>query len=188
MDTPTDSRVLIHEVDRSGRIVRVNKDWLAFAQANDAPEIVPETVLGRPLWDFIDGNVARRLTMTLLVRAREARTELRMPFRCDSPGARRFMEMRMRHTGLGDVVYECRLLRAEPREPLSLIDRKAVRSNDFITMCSCCKKVHLGGDRWAEAEEAVKELGFLRGTVQPAINQGVCPGCREYAAGTRLFR
>jgi len=46
-----------YHIDAADRIVAVDAAWIAFAAANDAPDL-PERVLGRPVWQFITNLTA----------------------------------------------------------------------------------------------------------------------------------
>src|SRR5262249_54871616 len=80
----SDEGTIVYRIDRGDVIAEVGGAWLAFALANYAPELAPEKVVGRPLWDFVVGPTTRQLYRDLLARARSGRAA-RFPFRCDGP-------------------------------------------------------------------------------------------------------
>lgn len=179
-------RTYIYRIDISDNIIHINEDWLAFAFENGAPALTPGAVLNKPLWDFIAGREARHLYRMLTQRARLTGKEMTFPFRCDSPGCRRFMEMRVSAAinGSGSVDFRCRLLKLELRPYMLLLDPEAPRSPEFLTICSWCKQVRLEGDRWVEVEEAVTRLGLFGRAELPQLTHGMCPGCYALVSGS----
>lgn len=177
-------RLYIHTIDRSDRIVDVNREWLAFAEENGAPWLNAGSVLSRPLWDFITGMETRHIYRLIITRARERLETAAIPFRCDSPDCRRHMAMELRPIEGGQVEFACTVLKVEKRPYVALLDPKAERSEEFITICSWCRRVRLK-DGWSEAEEAVRSLGLFSAEILPQITHGICPDCVKAAAWRR---
>lgn len=71
-----------------------------------------------------------------------------------------------------------RLLREEPRPPLALFDATRERSDEFVIVCSWCKRVRVGAD-WREAEDAVAALGLFDAAVLPQLSHGMCDSCAD---------
>jgi hypothetical protein len=165
----------VYEVDRDGIITRVGGAWEAFARANGAPTLAGAAVVGRSLRLSIAESTTRLLYDALLVRVRGGR-RVTVPFRCDGPAVRRFMELVMTPGPEDGVRFEAVLLSAEPRHPVSLLDASVPRSADLVKMCAWCRKVAVG-ERWCEVEEAVAALGLFGAPVLPAITHGICPAC-----------
>ena len=59
-----------YQLNELDEIVSVSKGWTRFALANDAPDLVPEKVLNRPLWDFITDLTTEQLYRQILKRVR----------------------------------------------------------------------------------------------------------------------
>jgi hypothetical protein len=169
-------------IDRDNRLVDVGGDWDAFALENETPAVLRDAVLGRSLLDFVAGTETRHLHEVLLERARSSIPLQRMPFRCDSPDLRRFMEMDIASPDGEVVEYRCRLLRAEPRA-LPRAANAGIANERTMHMCSWCKKVHLTRDLWVEVEEAVARFGLLEDDVPPQVTHGICNTCLEKLYG-----
>ena len=168
-------------IDSQDRFVEVDENWLRFAQENGARHLARrEAVLGRPLWDFIVGQETRHIYELMLAKVRMLQVTLQVPFRCDSPGCRRFMEMQISPEAQGGVRFTTWIVRLEHRAPVGLLEASEDRSSEFITICSWCKKVQIAPGTWAEVEEAVRALDLFASPRLPQLTHGMCPSCKEF--------
>ncbi len=85
-----DNSDFAYQIDRSDCVASVETAWLDF---NGKPTIRPPTVR---VWDFISGYEVRHLFKLMFDTARSEHREVTVPFRCDTPAARRFMELRIK--------------------------------------------------------------------------------------------
>lgn len=176
--------VTSYRIDGTDHVVSVDDAWLAFAAENDAPELTREHVVGRPLWDFVQGSEVRRLLRLVLSRVRRNDVPLLLPFRCDSPDRRRFMRMALTPLPGDELRVDSILERQDRQPPIRLLDRRAPRSAQAPVLCSLCRRVELPGqdrDRdhdWVEVEDAVVRLELFGAGPLPRLAHGVCPGCR----------
>jgi hypothetical protein len=122
----------------------------------------------------------RNLQRLLLRRIRDEVRDVRLPFRCDGPGVRREMDIRIVANRSGRVVLFSAQLRSEqPRDPAQpLLDPLARRGDDLLEMCSWCDRFQVDGE-WVEVEEAAARLELFRRSELPALAHGVCPRCSE---------
>jgi len=157
-------------LDASDTITAVDEPWLDFARANGAPELTRQAVVGRPLRDFIAEPEAIGLG-DLLAAARARQTPVALPFRCDSPGERRFMTMTLRAQPAGGLHLEYHVDRAEARATVPLLDCLALRSEKIVYVCSWCRRVRHEG-AWREAEQAIPD-----GERVPRVSHGICGDC-----------
>ncbi|MDW8326993.1 MAG: hypothetical protein RMK99_10535 [Anaerolineales bacterium] len=97
-ETRSDVTALAYWIDDHDQIVCISNNWPSFALTNGAPDLMPEAVLQRPIWEFMAGDETREFFEILLERVRNHGLSARLPFRCDSPEAVRFMEMRLSPT------------------------------------------------------------------------------------------
>ena len=178
MNEETDGRVFIHRVDASGKILSVNDEWVEFALENGAPELARKAVAGRVIWDFMDGKETRHLSRLLLEKVRTSGKAITLPYRCDSPALKRYMEMEIVQVGGGGIEFRIRAIRIETREPVALIDIDAARSADFLTICSWCTRARTQRG-WVELDEAVRELGLFSMDALPQITHGMCADCAK---------
>jgi FixJ family two-component response regulator len=168
---------VVFSIDRHDAIVEVNDAWTTFALANDAPELIHERVLQRSFWDFIVDATTRQLYGDLLLRVRRG-MPVQFPFRCDSPTARRHLEMRLTPGPDGTVQFESVVLASELRVQQPLWDRYVRRGEDLVRVCGWCKRVELAGE-WAEVETAIGRLRIFERHDMPSLTHGICPECLE---------
>ena len=166
---------VVFSVDRHDDIVAVNDTWTTFALANDAPELVHERVLQRSIWDFIVDGTTRQLYGDLLLRVRRG-MPARFPFRCDSPTARRHLEMRLTRRPDDTVQFESVVLASELRVQQPLWDRHLRRGDDLVPVCSWCKRVETAGE-WFEVEDAIGRLRLFERHDMPRLSHGICRDC-----------
>jgi len=173
---------IAYDVDADDRIVAVTSNWLSFARQNQAPDLTPEIVAGRSLFDFISDWQTRYCYRTLVDRVRSTQRASTIPFRCDSPTARRYMELTISPRDKGHLWFESRLLSEEERAAIPLLDPMADHSKGWILSCSWCKRINALGD-WVEVEVAIRHLDLFSGGPLPRISHGVCDDC-----GKQLLR
>jgi hypothetical protein len=174
-----DTRVFIYRVDAQDRIVFANAAWYDFARENGGETLHPKAVVGAPLWGFLCNAETQHLFQSLLRQVRDAGRPVTVPFRCDSPDCRRFMELELARLPDQVVEFRSRILRQERRAGVPLLDETVARSESMLTMCAWCKKVKLPDERWAEVEEAVNALQLFAVPHLPRISHGVCDECRR---------
>jgi len=170
------SREIIYQLDRDGRILSVNEAWDDFAQENGGEAVLADRVLGRPLGQYISDPVTRALYEHLVDRARRSGQDVRFRLRCDSPGRRRLLEVRIAPAPDDGVEFRTRVVDSSERDVPVLLDPAAPRGGDFIGMCSWCQRLDVGG-RWMEVEDVVRELRLFERPAVPQLSHGICPDC-----------
>lgn len=180
-----------HRTDAKDLIVSVDQAWVEFAQENWRPDFKPEWVLGRSLWDFIHGADTQAVYRLAIARARSQDRGLTLPFRCDSPDLRRFMEMTITSLGDGGLEYGCLLLREEVRAPVPFRPCGPCAPGRVLKACSICLRLERpswtelgyagsdGGAAWQEAERVLPVVAALEEGYFPPLTYGVCPDCRR---------
>ncbi len=178
----SDEHVLYsYRIDRSDRIISVDSAWLEFAQQNEAPELTEDAVLGEPIWGFITGKTVQRLYRDLFATLRSDNAETMLPFRCDSPGIVRHMELLVRSGPSGSINLTGRLTHTEEREPISLFSRHAARGKRETFICSLCRRLEIGGE-WLSIDEAIVRRRWFASNLPPRLKETVCPDCRKIRA------
>ena len=172
-----DQRLFIYRLNARDEIIFVNDEWYDFARENGAQELDRQSVLQKSLWDFIDNAETRHLFEIILTKVRTEGRPKVIPYRCDTPGLRRFMELEVRLAEDGMVEFRSRIVREERRESVRLMELDVERSDELLCMCSWCKRVSLPEARWVEVEEAVEELRLFEATILPKVSHGICPAC-----------
>jgi hypothetical protein len=162
----------VHIVNRQDEITFVDEAWLTFAKKNDWSDA--GTVVGTSLWDHISDTTARHLYHLWMTQVRGSGKPITVPFRCDSPDARRFMELQISRQDQ-HLVFASRLIREEPREHIALLDFRTPRDSQILKMCLWCKKINTS--TWVPTEAAVRELNLFDAPVMPMLTHVTCPDC-----------
>lgn len=168
---------LAYDLNAEDRIAFVNEAWAEFASANGGASLAPSLVLQRPVWDFIADAPTRHIYRVLYDRVRASREPIRLAFRCDAPETRRLLELELAPDADGGVRCRVRSLAEQPREPLLLLDSTVPRGDEWIRMCSWCKRVAMPSGSWVRAEHAVSELRLFVDRLPPELTHGICGDC-----------
>jgi hypothetical protein len=163
-------------IDQRDEIASVSESWLPCAAANDAPELTPERVRNRLLWDFIADPTTAHLYEQMLARVRRDEV-VRFTFRCDSPDLRRLMEMKIQLRKDRLVEFTTRELDVERRPPVRLLARATPRSTERLGACGWCSRIKLDEDRWVGAETVVQQLRLFEQERLPQLAPGICVQC-----------
>ena len=178
MEPKTTLREFAYRVDADNRITDVDSAWLAFAQQNAPSRLDRRATIGRPLPDFISDAETRHLYHMIFARVRATKRSLVLPFRCDSPTLRRFMELEVAPLAGDALALTGRLLWEEARPHVALLDVAVPRGEDALTICSWCKQVYVAGE-WIDVEEAVSRLRLFYRASLPHLTHGICERCRD---------
>ena len=169
-------------VDPDLRIGWTSANWDRFALENGAPELTGGVVVGRPLFDFVEGAETRAIYNAMLKRVRGFGAQIDLGFRCDSPDVRRFMMLHMTCPEDAQFTLVAELLSEESRSHVRLLDHGVPRLGDPIVICSFCKRVESRSGAWHEVEQAEIELGIVEDSPLPPLFHSVCPDCNAAAA------
>jgi hypothetical protein len=170
--------VFIYRIDVRDIIVSVSQNWESFALDNAwGCELSPKNVVGHLLWDFIQDIETRHLYKEVFQRVRAGRPIGPIPFRCDSPQERRFLELFLSLLPDGQVEITSTIVKTERRDPIRLLDKDMPRSSDFIRICSMCKKISTFHNKWVEIEEGLAQLRPFEACEMPKLTHGLCPDC-----------
>jgi hypothetical protein len=169
---------LSYAIDEQDHLIRADEGYYRFAAENGWGEAA--TSLGRSLWDYVAGDDMKKLQRMLVRRIRDEVGSVELPFRCDGPGVRREMKIRIvARPGGRAVLFSARLRSEEEREESQpLLDSAVPRSEDTLTMCGWCDRFEVDGE-WVEVEEAARRLELFNRPELPALSHGICPDCNE---------
>ncbi|MCK6404491.1 MAG: hypothetical protein L6Q60_00595 [Rhodocyclaceae bacterium] len=171
---PVNSGFTRYRLDARDRIVEVGGDWDRFAIDNGAEELVSGAILGMPLRTFIAGDVTRMFVDALLARVRLTGRPAVIPYRCDSPGVKRFMEMSLESIG-AELISEHRCLSEQVMfSPLAYAVVSEPASGGWVRRCSMCNRLTDRSGRSYESDEYPHEAGD---TVRVIYH--VCPDCQR---------
>lgn len=169
---------LTYCIDSADRLTSVDDGWNEFALSNQGKELDDTSILGRSLWDFIDDRETRHLFGLIVEKVRREEKPVSLPFRCDSPDHRRFLELKLVPLGDGAVQFTSKLLREELRAPVALLDTGTPRNDEMLAICSWCKKIEVA-DGWKEIEDAAGTIELFSAPVLPKLSHAICPACKE---------
>lgn len=172
---------VVYRINAADIIADVNDAWCQFAVENGAPSLATD-VVGKSLWDFIDGREVRRIYASLFQCARKRRRTLSVPFRCDSPDLYRAMRLFVTPVREGGIEIRATLeaICVQPLKLDVLNPSPLAHSMSLLEMCSWCKAILVGAE-WHPIEKALEELRLLTAQVLPTITNGVCDSClQEY--------
>lgn len=171
-----------YALDHRDRILWVGETWDEWARASSAPHLLTSEVVGRSLWTLIGDARLRALLGILLAKVRRSHAPLRLPFRCDAPDEKRWMEIEICAGPRDTVVMRTEQIDASPREvPPSMEWRLATDADEddrVLWICSWCNAVLSRDDRWIELEEDLA-LDPRRYEPTPAVAHRLCGRCER---------
>lgn len=175
----TENHEVIYTLDKNYCLVDLNGNWDLFALENGNSNLNKQAVLGLPIWHFISGDETKRIHEVLLTRVKSEGKLQKLPFRCDSPECKRFMEMDITLKGNGYIEYCCKLIKTEPRQATNSVNTDDASNTPFLRMCSWCNKFEVGPNEWLEIEDAVSRLDLLSAEALPHLSHSMCDACME---------
>ena len=182
MELKSKKEIYIHRIDKNEIIVSVSDNWLSFAEENfGANSCNPENVVGSSLWDFIHDPETVHLYEIILKKVRGHQRAATFPFRCDSPEERRFLILSVVPMMDDAIEFISSVSRTEARESIELLKSDIERSDEFVRICSMCKKIAISDEEWIEIEIAMQELKLFEKDVLPNLTHGVCHSCYDAA-------
>lgn len=182
-------KTCIYLVDATDRIVFVNENWLPFAEENQASESChPSKIINQSIWKFVDGSETKHLYRIIMSQVRKSQTPVSFPFRCDAPDKRRYLELTIAPLKDGMLEFTSSVSCEEIRDSVALLEIDTPRGDQWVRMCSMCKKVEVSDRRWEEVETAIAEMRLFDHHLLPSITHGLCPECAVvWKAGARKF-
>lgn len=188
--------VVEYRIDAWDRMVGVGEGWAAFAEHNEAPELVSGAE-GSTLWDVMGPELAD-LWRPVVDRVRAEQVELTVPFRCDGPDARRWYDMTVSPGPDGEVRFRSVLTMEMARPDLPALRRPAelgvppacaAHDPAVVELCCWCAEAR-DGERWVAVEELLSRRRLLEVPLPPTVAHGICERCSltmaEMAAPARV--
>ncbi len=169
--------LVIYYINADDQIVAVNAAWNQFAADNNGADLILARIQYASLWTFISDQDTRLLYKHLFAHMRARGQSITLPFRCDSPLERRFMQLTMTPMVTGGIRFASYLLRTELREYQPWLDVDAPRIPGWIEMCSWCKRVRNEAAHWVAIEAAIESMQLFETVRPPQISHSICPAC-----------
>ena len=152
-----------------------------------------KAILGKPLFEFIADDVTRMFVGAILDSVRVLPRTLTRPYRCDSPDAKRFMQMTVSPEANGLIKVSHELIRSEPLAQ-EILFKTVQGSNGRVRgvlpslnishferpykwiRCSLCNRLQDPDNKhWQEVDQL---QSTMRLNDQPIpVIYGVCPNC-----------
>ena len=168
-------------IDSNDCILHVKKDnWDEFYKQNSKQSnCLSNEVSKSSLWDYIDDFETRHLYENILDNVRTYNRQVTLPFRCDSPTQRRYLNLTLKPLKNNHVEFISKIEKIEKRNYVALMDDNRETSEEFLTVCSMCKKIKLEDFLWEEVETAVSHLKLFEKDKLPKLTHGLCPYCKR---------
>jgi hypothetical protein len=175
MTTPL---TISYQINASDRLIQMNEGWSEYARVNDGEQVMPEMVLGEPLWNFISDSTIHDIYRRLVLIARQGRSSS-FRYRCDAPRFKRTFQMKISATEQGNVEFESTLLSEEERPAIPLLMVRTRPSNVYVRICSWCHVVAWPGETWKPLEAAAERVVAVDEANLPELTHGICEACSQ---------
>lgn len=184
MNPSVDTRP-IYSIDALNRIVFANAAWLGFMRGEPGTsnahrdELTIQSVIGRPIWEFVEGTQVRQLWEVLYQRVRAVGAPVFVAMRCDTPSLRRVIDLELHPLSDRSIqhVYEC--VWSEARPAVALLDPAYPRDDRSLLSCAWCSRIQVRIGAWEEIEDAQLALQILAMQTLPSVRKGVCSPCKQ---------
>ena len=170
------------------RIEKVCPVWTRVARDRMGVRLEDELVIGRPLWDFINGGATLRLYDGLIWHTRKTGQRLSFRYRGDCPGAIRYMRMNITPGYGRRVNLRSELLYEQPTHREVYFSHVTYRRCPSLVQCCVCNKLEHNG-RWYTLGEIADYTSLLDSLLPIEIGDTVCDSCQtklEREVGVRL--
>lgn len=158
-----------YRLDASDVVRAVSGEWDSFARANDGEKAQARSVIGRVVWDMMQGAATTGFLDRMFYDCRSTQTAIGLLYRCDSPAVERLFHMRVEPVERGGVEVSHRLIRSRA---LTIVPLRALGHMHF-RRCSQCLSCNFGGP-WVDA-------GHFRLPEGAVAVDAVCPVCQAAA-------
>jgi len=187
---------LAYLADTEG-VIRVigQPSWDRFVDEAGAPGARGEAIVGRSIFEMIEGREIAEVTRTLHEAVgRGRRNEIVFNYRCDAPALKRQMRMAITAVRIGGdiagVLYQSHLLWEAQRPPVGLFDparhatrRPAEPETRTVRLCSYCHEIAWPPGPPADdiaAEWIPPEEYYRRGGGEDVlVSHAACPRCHR---------
>jgi len=166
-----------YSIDSADRIRFINEAWLQFACQNAGEHLNRAHVIGRSLWEFIEGEDVKQIYELIFKSARTKSLPVVFRFRCDSPVYRRYFLLTVSPLHDGELMLSTHPIREVSRNPVPLLNPDAPRGKPSLRICSWCIKACLPTDEWVELEDVINRFDLLGSGTVPLLTHGICSKC-----------
>ena len=161
----------VYCVNYQDELTYMNDTLADFAERNGAPGLA-QMVIGKLLWDYIEGPDVQHIYGVLMRKLRSSMNPTVLPFRFDSPSGEYSMEMMIVPLSEGAIEFRTHILDGIP------LQRRSHHDDALLEMCSTCKKVNTKSG-WLDLEIAVGVLDYFNYASPPGFSHGLCDECHK---------
>ncbi len=167
----SDIKTSEYVLDASDRIISVSPQWDQFAIENDTPGAMAENVIGRQVWDFVEGLETASYLNAIFFACRMDTESFDILYRCDAPEIKRMFRMSVHPEEKGVLTLRHDLLHSKSRLHTNKVE--VFTDHYDSTRCSVCCSF-LIGENWIDVFPYLNDRYFPK-------SYSVCPACRELA-------
>lgn len=172
------NEAIIYKVDNENCIYYFNSAWEKFARENECGYKCEHSyVHGKNFLEFIEDEETKMLYEYIIENVRHCKKQVHFPYRCDSPHERRYLEIVITPLENDGIEFKSCILKKEKRQEARLLNPNRATSEEFLTVCSMCKRIKIDKNTWLEVEDAVNVLHLFNTTKLPKLSHGLCPYC-----------
>ncbi len=154
-------------------IIEVSNNWDEFAIDNDGESVLSDKVVGKSLWEFINGDTTRIWLETLIKYVKHFGETISRPYRCDSPDLKRFMQLEVKKLESGIIELTHTVISTEKRPAPIYFNPSTAGSSKVTKRCSMCSRIYNGKD-WIEAD-----LFHLANNREITVIYTICEDCKR---------
>ena len=146
--------------------------WDGFAIANGGESLTQHSLKGDSIYDHVAGHFTKKFLREFFHDVRAGTGATTRTYRCDSPSAKRLMEMRVQPLEDGALNVVHRLVAETPLAVVVDCQEAAAGRRSRHQRCSLCNRLrHTSADAWREPDE-YEHSGPL------TVVHTVCGDCR----------
>jgi len=164
-----------YTLDKNNTLIDIDGPWDQFAEQNNGENARAEQVLGRSIWEFIEGFETLCYLNAIFSAVRKKQRPFHSLYRCDSPEEKRIFEMQVLPLHGTQITVIHRLQETRLFKDIdNVADLSKLKSEK---RCSICARFEVGG-AWIVPLARPPEQFFPK-------SYTVCPDCR-LAAKTEI--
>ena len=164
-----------YRVKPDGTILDIEGPWDQFAVQNYGLRLMRSEIMGKNLFNYITNSEIQDIYRSFhFLLERNPERVLSFPYRCDSPGYRRDMNMELSKVE-DSIQYVSTIVKLHKYDSDYYVDYGS-RSGIIINMCSWCKKIKLADEpqMWYPLEQI-----FSKVSQSYQISHSICPDCSD---------
>jgi hypothetical protein len=174
-----------YRLDANDLITETGGAWDDFAKENDGLSAMAERVIGTRLLSHISGGTSRLFVWTMLDAVRKLQKPVSRPYRCDSPGCMRHLEMVIEPEAHDGLIVRHRLLRVDTSGVTLSFLTSSGGIRKPVGRCTMCNRLRIGREWREPGDPACVSLASKESTV--FVFYSVCPDCRDASSLPPMF-